>query len=413
MAENFSNLKSYLDAIKYYNLSIGLYKAEKNQLDLGRGYSNIGSAYSSLGAFDKALLYYDSGYSIAIQLNNPFSIAQNLTNKGTVYERQGKYKEAKIAYEKCLEISTKTGIGYGKLLSYINLGSTSRRLKNYQQSELYLNEALELAKEMKLIKIESEVYHQQANLYEDWGDYKKANKLLHRFYTMDDSLHTAKVQNESIALKEQYESEKKSNEINILKAEKLRSQRLILFLMLLAFILIALMQWNRFKRKQAKLMLFAEEAERKFLKKMVETREKELTVQLTQIAQLEEEIKAMHEELLKIIDNSSDGAESLKRQLKSQLVDKNEFIKINEGFEERITDFNQEYFKLLLSKYPELTLSELKLCAYLRLGLSTKEIAQLLNRSVRTIESSRTDIRKKMKLTIDENLINHLIMLKD
>ena len=200
---------------------------------------------------------------------------------------------------------------------------------------------------------------------------------------------------------------------NILKAEKLRSQRLILFLMLLAFILIALMQWNRFKRKQAKLMLFAEEAERKFLKKMVETREKELTVQLTQIAQLEEEIKAMHEELLKIIDNSSDGAESLKRQLKSQLVDKNEFIKINEGFEERITDFNQEYFKLLLSKYPELTLSELKLCAYLRLGLSTKEIAQLLNRSVRTIESSRTDIRKKMKLTIDENLINHLIMLKD
>jgi DNA-binding CsgD family transcriptional regulator len=250
-------------------------------------------------------------------------------------------------------------------------------------------------------------------LYEDMGSFQKAYTLLHKFHTMEDSLNTEKIKKETIALKEKYESEKKSNEINILKTEGLKNQIIILALGLLALALIIFIQWNRNKNKQAKLKLADEEKERKYLKKIVESREKELTAQIAQIVQLEDDIKTMHEELVSIIDNSSEGVEKLKHQLKSQLIDKNEFVKINEGFEDRITEFNQDYFKLLLSKYPELTLAELKLCAYLRLGLSTKEIAQLLNRSIRTIESSRTDIRKKIKLASEENLTTHLIALTD
>jgi len=66
--------------------------------------------------------------------------------------------------------------------------------------------------------------------------------------------------------------------------------------------------------------------------------------------------------------------------------------------------------KLLLKKYPNLSLTELKLCALLVLNISSKEIGELTSRSVRTIEFTRLNIRKKMNLSTDENLVKHLIL---
>jgi DNA-binding CsgD family transcriptional regulator len=53
--------------------------------------------------------------------------------------------------------------------------------------------------------------------------------------------------------------------------------------------------------------------------------------------------------------------------------------------------------------------SELKLCSYLRLNLSTKELAEILNKSARTIENARFSIRKKMGLKPEDNLVAQLI----
>ena len=66
--------------------------------------------------------------------------------------------------------------------------------------------------------------------------------------------------------------------------------------------------------------------------------------------------------------------------------------------------------KLLLKKYPNLSLNELKLCALLVLNISSKEIGEFTGRSVRTIEFTRYNIRKKMNLPPDENLVKHLIL---
>jgi DNA-binding CsgD family transcriptional regulator len=65
-----------------------------------------------------------------------------------------------------------------------------------------------------------------------------------------------------------------------------------------------------------------------------------------------------------------------------------------------------------LIAYPDLKPSELKLCSYLRLNLSTKELAEILNKSVRTIENARFSIRKKMGLGPEDNLVGKLIALE-
>ncbi|MFM7984544.1 MAG: helix-turn-helix transcriptional regulator, partial [Candidatus Fonsibacter sp.] len=82
---------------------------------------------------------------------------------------------------------------------------------------------------------------------------------------------------------------------------------------------------------------------------------------------------------------------------------------LKNDFDIRLTSNNEDFFSLLLNKYPDLSPVELKLCAYLRLNPSTKDLALITNRSLRTIESTRTNIRKKMNLTPQENLVTHLL----
>lgn len=66
----------------------------------------------------------------------------------------------------------------------------------------------------------------------------------------------------------------------------------------------------------------------------------------------------------------------------------------------------------LKEKHPGLSNNEVKLCAYLRMNLSTKEIAQLMNISVRGVEVSRYRLRKKLELTTETNLFDYLINIQ-
>jgi len=61
------------------------------------------------------------------------------------------------------------------------------------------------------------------------------------------------------------------------------------------------------------------------------------------------------------------------------------------------------------AKFPGLSSTDLKLCAYLRLNLSSKEIAQLLNISLKGVEISRYRVRKKLQLATETNLYDFLM----
>jgi hypothetical protein len=80
-----------------------------------------------------------------------------------------------------------------------------------------------------------------------------------------------------------------------------------------------------------------------------------------------------------------------------------------EQFELHFNQIHQDFLVRLRKEFPLLTHGDIKLCAYLRLNLSSKEIAPLLNLSVRGIEASRYRIRKKMNLSADINLTEFIM----
>ena len=79
--------------------------------------------------------------------------------------------------------------------------------------------------------------------------------------------------------------------------------------------------------------------------------------------------------------------------------------------EQSFNDLYVNFFKNLMNHYPDLTPGDLKLCAYLKMNLSSKEIASLLNISTRGVEIRRYRLRKKLNLEHDKNLVEFLMEL--
>jgi DNA-binding response OmpR family regulator len=80
-------------------------------------------------------------------------------------------------------------------------------------------------------------------------------------------------------------------------------------------------------------------------------------------------------------------------------------------FESRIKDTDQEFYRNLAVKHPNLTPAEIKLCFFLRLNLSTKEIAGMTFQTYDSVRIARTRLRKKMNLTSDDNLVGYLFSI--
>jgi len=80
-----------------------------------------------------------------------------------------------------------------------------------------------------------------------------------------------------------------------------------------------------------------------------------------------------------------------------------------EQFELHFDQVHANYLQKLRKEYPQLSPKDLRMCAYLRMNLSTKEIAPLMNISVRGVEISRYRLRKKFELDREDNLIEFLL----
>ncbi len=80
-------------------------------------------------------------------------------------------------------------------------------------------------------------------------------------------------------------------------------------------------------------------------------------------------------------------------------------------FEEAFNNADKGFIKKIKSIHPDLTPNDLRLCAYLRLNLPSKEIAPLLNISPRSVEVKRYRLRKKMNLNHKDNLTEYILNL--
>ena len=114
-------------------------------------------------------------------------------------------------------------------------------------------------------------------------------------------------------------------------------------------------------------------------------------------------------ELEKVQNTTEDGAIKSKMAVLKKRIDKEiDSKRQNQIFETYFDEVHKELFERLKAKFPQLTAKDLRLCAYIRMDIASKEIATLLNISYRGVEVSRYRLRKKLDLPREVNLSTFL-----
>lgn len=151
------------------------------------------------------------------------------------------------------------------------------------------------------------------------------------------------------------------------------------------------------------------EAEQKIIKLQNEQLEMDMTTKNKELAVSTMSLIKKNEFLTNIKDQLKESESSkVKSVIKTIDKDINEEYNWN-LFRDAFNNADKEFFKKIKSRHPDLTSNDLKLCAYLRLNLSSKEIAPLLNISVKSVEIKRYRLRKKMLLNRDVNLVEYIL----
>ncbi len=148
------------------------------------------------------------------------------------------------------------------------------------------------------------------------------------------------------------------------------------------------------------------------LQSEVEHKNSELATSAMNLVQKKELLSKLKEDLVQYKGFPDESKANKEFQKILKLIDKE--LDHNEEWEQFAVHFDSvhtNFLKKLKDRYPSLTTSDLKIAAYLRLNLSSKEIAQLMNISIRGVETSRYRLRKKLELPNEVNLFDHLIKI--
>lgn len=205
---------------------------------------------------------------------------------------------------------------------------------------------------------------------------------------------------------------------------------MLIYLILAITGLFFIVKWQqkKFEQQQAKYeeeqkkqqylhQLEIEKAEKELIALRNEKLEAEINFKNTELAssamhlvqkgELLTSMKTDLNQIMKEVKNKEAAAE-LKKLVKT-LGEDDKMDKDWEHFAQHFDKVHNDFVEKLKQKHPNVTSNEIKLSAYLRMNLSSKEIAQLMNISLRGVEISRYRLRKKLNLETGDNLFKYLI----
>ena len=173
---------------------------------------------------------------------------------------------------------------------------------------------------------------------------------------------------------------------------------------ILLFSLISLrLNFNLQKEKSEKII-----SEKKYIEASLEHKKMELVNKSNYISQRNKNLNYILESVDKVdISSKNDSTSIIKEKIALILKSEN----INNRFEKQFEEVYPGFFKDLIAKSSLLSQNDLRLCAYLKMNQGTNEIAQLSGVSIRTVESQKYRLKKKLNLSKEENLVHFLFTL--
>lgn len=213
------------EAFSYFDNSLQLFQKLDAKRDIANMYRNIGELYLSKNDTLSGIGYFEKSLEIANKIKENFAIGYSLYYLGVSYSNSNPDKGIRYLLEAEKIIANGN---YKKLLAGIrtSLGDCQKNLHNPNRAIQYYNSALELSEELES-EWRKRVFDGLSSVHKQIGNYEYAYEYLAKKVKLKDSLLTIENLKTINLLKEQFETEKKENEILKLSETQLKNDRTI------------------------------------------------------------------------------------------------------------------------------------------------------------------------------------------
>jgi len=381
-----------------------------------RLYNNMAAVHLRHADHATALPFFEQ----ALRLNRPLGDKRNegslINNIGICLMELGEHARANEHFLKALALRQELGDARGQAQVLNNLGKNQVNFGRFTLAKAHFEQALAIGQrigsgESMVISLES-----LSLVYDTLNDAAAALKAHRRFKVLNDSLYNAGSRATIARLEEEFRRDK---EHEALRAEAERKdvenarQRLwnmalggaLFFLLLTAVLVIKIMRARvRTSRlEQEKLRLEGEklEAEQATLRESLEGKDRELTANALFLLKRNELIGHIAERLLKAKPTFRQENQQVIQEIVRDLQASHDEHNWKE-FEAHFTRVHATFYHTLQERFPALTPNERKLCAFLRLNMSTKDISAITQQTVNSITVARSRLRKKFGIEGDE-----------
>jgi len=374
----YKEKKLYGKALEYFKKSLGISLKIKDYNNAGNVCNNLGDLFQILNLPDSGLFYINKGLEFRTNINDKIGITRSYLNLAQYYFRKNNLK---LALENAIN-------------ARINIENTGDRYTAY------------------------DVYQVLSEVYEKTNDYKNAFEAHKQLKIVSDSLYNERVTREITKKEMEYEFDKREKQTQIEQQQKetryiiLASVLAILLLIIISLYFAAHAREKRISLESKNLTLEKQnlELEKTNLQQQIDFKDKELATNVIYLLKKNEFITNIAEKLLKsqqiVNKEAQELIQSVIKDMESNVDDT-----IWNEFEVRFQQVHKEFYERLNAVHPNLTPNEKKICAFLKLNMTTKDISSITFQSVSSIVTARSRLRKKMGIDRDENLITYLQQL--
>ncbi len=403
----YDRLHEYDKALEYYfiarDLLAKIHPSKMNSFPFANIYNNIANIYQTKSDFTSALQYYEKALSLAQETDNKYMQGTASNNLGKLYLNDLKQ------FDKAFEFLSQ-GLGIrqglndkgGMSKSYIILGDYYFKTGNYTKARECIDQAIQLGEQVGSLESQKYGFEKLSEIESSLGNSLQALAAYKNYKALNDSIQDKFANSEITKLQLQYDFEKatqarelahKESQIRYITAISLLTAGLILAILITIII--------RIRDRQTEL-------KRKNLAQDVEIKNKELTTNVMYLIRKNELINNVAERLLGLQQNFQVENQKIIHEIVLDLQKEGDNDSWKE-FELRFNQVHSEFYKNLRKQCPELSPAEEKLCAFLRLNMSSKEIAAITQQSIKSVEVARARLRKKLNLTnTNSNLVTYL-----
>jgi len=429
----YYDIKNYNSAENYLKKALNGYSAIDNLRGSAVVSNNLSTLYSAQGNYEDALNYQKNALQSFKKLNDSTNIAASSINISNIYIENNQLKTA----EKYLKTAEKylKNVENKQLKErlFYSLGKLSYLEKSYDSAQLFFEKGYDLSSENGFLTAKTE------NLLFLYKNAEKNNKpsqasaYLREYVQLKDSISDMDIRGKIEKITQDYNLEKQKLKEEITQRkynyEKTKSKAIIIFTVVSIAVISAIsyliyknnrdqltikkMEHLRLEEKTKRIQseLEKEKYNNELLTAHAKQKETELELKNREIASVSLQLilknnlinelsiairkhvnqKSLHGEIVKILNKHS----SHERDWKT--------------FKSVFEKVHPDFFSNLGSKYPNLSKTETRVCAYIKINMSNIEIASVMNITQQSLNKSRYRIRLKMGLSSTYDLDKHIM----